>query len=138
MIFHTPTKPGANLEQDLYVFSYTNQARRLLGAGFVWFFVQHSSKTPAWSRICMIFHTPIKPGAYLKQDLYGFSYIIQARRLLEQDLYDFSYNIQARRLLGAEFVWFFIQHSSQVPTRSRICMIFHTTFKPGACLEQDL
>jgi len=52
----------------------------------------------------MIFHIPTKPGAYSEQNLYDFSYSIQARRLLEQDLYDFSYNIQARRLLGAEFV----------------------------------
>jgi len=52
----------------------------------------------------MIFRTTFKPGAILKQDLYGFSYNIQAGAFPKQDLYDFSYTIQARRLLEAEFV----------------------------------
>ena len=87
MIFHTTFKPGAYLEQDLYDFSYNIQARRLLGAGFVRFFIQHSSQVPTRSRICTVFRTSSKPAAYS-----------------EQDLYDFSYNIQASRQLGTGFV----------------------------------
>ncbi len=43
-------------------------------------------------------------GAFLEQNLYGFSYKIQVGAFVRQNLYDFSYTIQARCFFEAEFV----------------------------------
>jgi len=71
------------------------------GFNCVIFRIAPSEKTRQMN-FCMIFHTPFKQGAFLKQNLYDFSYTFQARRLIEAELYDFSSTIQGGAFFEAE------------------------------------